>query len=108
MHNQIVAKLANLEEGKAVLYVGNMAIPVKITQVNTNSSNRSHPEIDIECEVEFANSYDIASLYPRQMIAYHKAEKAEKPANDFRIENVIFNDPATIVFWKDGTKFDQK
>lgn len=26
------------------------------------------------------------------------------PCDPFAIENVIFNDPATIVFWKDGTK----
>ena len=27
-----------------------------------------------------------------------------KPMSDLNIKNVIFNDPATIVFWADGTK----
>lgn len=34
----------------------------------------------------------------------HCAGKHRFPAEKNNIEKVIFNDPATIVFWKDGTK----
>lgn len=48
--------------------------------------------IPIETYLEFANS-----LFD----TINEAEVLSKPPE---IENVIFNDPATIVFWKDGTK----
>lgn len=32
------------------------------------------------------------------------AHEIGEPASPFEIDRVIFNDPATIVFWKDGTK----
>lgn len=41
---------------------------------------------------------DIRDLYPSTMIV------PRTPQSTPQIENVIFNDPATIVFWKDGTK----
>ena len=48
--------------------------------------------IPIETYLEFANSlFDTVN----------KTEVLSKPPE---IENVIFNNPATIVFWKDGTK----
>lgn len=48
--------------------------------------------IPIETYLEFANSlFDTVN----------ETEVLRKPPE---IENVIFNDPATIVFWKDGTK----
>lgn len=48
--------------------------------------------IPIETYLEFANSlFDTTN----------ETEVLSKPPE---IENVIFNDPATIVFWKDGTK----
>ena len=48
--------------------------------------------IPIETYLEFAHS-----LFD----TINEAEVLSKPPE---IENVIFNDPATIVFWKDGTK----
>ena len=48
--------------------------------------------IPIETYLEFANS-----LFD----TINETEVLSKPPE---IENVIFNDPATIVFWKDGTK----
>ena len=34
----------------------------------------------------------------------NKGSKQKKEKNSMEIKNVIFNDPATIVFWTDGTK----
>ena len=48
--------------------------------------------VPIETYLEFANS-----LFD----TINETEVLSKPPE---IENVIFNDPATIVFWKDGTK----
>lgn len=45
-------------------------------------------------DIEQIRNLDIASLYPSTM----PVPRTPTP------ENVIFNDPATIVFWKDGTK----
>lgn len=39
-----------------------------------------------------------------QVDATIKAHKIDKKPCSFDIEKVIFNDPATIVFWADGTK----
>lgn len=60
---------------------------------------------------------DIPSLYPRSMIDYSKLDcdtlhqiierrvaSVKKSATPPKIKNVIFNDPATIVFWSDDTK----
>lgn len=53
---------------------------------------------------EYLNSIDIA----RELdIIYHYYESIEKEYNmnnKIAIKNVIFNPPATIVFWKDDTK----
>ena len=43
---------------------------------------------------------DIASLYPKSFFVMPLSQQKLKP----KIKNVIFNDPATIVFWTDGTR----
>lgn len=40
----------------------------------------------------------------RQLCEWHKHNPYICNLNEFEIEKVIFNDPATIVFWSDGTK----
>lgn len=40
----------------------------------------------------------------RPIFCYDDIAKNIKNKNKFDIEKVVFNDPATIVFWKDGTK----
>ncbi len=42
-----------------------------------------------------------ATICPHSMTSNFKATDSSKPLT---IENVIFNPPATIVFWSDGTK----
>lgn len=43
-------------------------------------------------------------LYKDYAAMYRSGSNEEKKFNMERIKNVIFNDPATIVFWHDGTK----
>lgn len=38
------------------------------------------------------------------LVKTHGYATFKKPSNPFAIKNVIFNPPATIVFWEDGTK----
>lgn len=38
------------------------------------------------------------------LVKTHGYVTFKKPSNPFAIKNVIFNPPATIVFWEDGTK----
>lgn len=50
---------------------------------------------------------DAPSLYPEYMTAKRMAEIEKckiKKRYELMIKNVIFNDPATIVYWFDGTK----
>lgn len=62
-----------------------------------------HPEVAKYCENDIAatkevvnNIYGIGGHIP--------AVRYTPPASYFKIEKVIYNDPATIVFWKDGSK----
>lgn len=62
-----------------------------------------YPEIAKYCEYDIAatkeavnNIYGIGGHIP--------AVRYTTPAAYFKIEKVIYNDPATIVFWKDGSK----
>lgn len=52
------------------------------------------------------DNIDISSLYPRTMINYtYGAYGQYGPIGKLpKIQKVIFNDPATIVFWSDKTK----
>ena len=65
----------------------------------------------------YYNELDVASMYPRFMVASRGCGKSNMQLryseemmkkmsfnNPEPIKNVIFNDPATIVFWNDGTK----
>lgn len=82
--NKDVFKLAKLRNGVAVLDAESEKIPVRITRIDSKSSPYTSTETIIEC------------------LVLH----GEKLVNAFssNIKDVIFNDPATIVFWKDGSK----
>lgn len=46
-------------------------------------------------------------MSPSNVLFIHELleiEKANNMRNKFEIDRVIFNDPATIIIWKDGTK----
>lgn len=50
--------------------------------------------------------YGLPDYYKKELEAFDYFVTREKESNMLKdkIEKVIFNDPATIVFWKDGTK----
>lgn len=117
MYNTFVYKLANSNDGDVLITADNVTVPVKLTQVDVSHSTDGS-QVDIACSVMFekhGRTYDVASMYPKTTIPYNTPKNAafreavekrvkEKCSYDFRIENVIFNGPATIVVWKDGTK----
>lgn len=57
-------------------------------------------ENDIKCYMR--NVYDIKN--PKVTVNDNKEVTINVHDGDYYITNVIFNDPATIVFWSDGTK----
>ena len=110
---------------KAVLEVGGERMPIRIDNLTINHDMFDFDAVRFEAEVmvpdkkfeekEYIKN-DIESLYPKMMIKtlgrrngkellqleiYRKMLGLKEP---FAIEKVIFNDPATIVIWADGTK----
>ena len=74
-----------MDVANAKIVVGNRVYPAR--SVNYECSIGEYPEIEVE-----------AILDPFRATPYH-----ENPTN-LSITNVIFNPPATIVFWSDKTK----
>ena len=73
--------------GYGTLYMGGGEyVPVYINDIDCISHGRCQNEIRLNCSV------------------LNSAEGCKKPRSSLGIKNVIFNDPATIVFWTDGTK----
>lgn len=50
------------------------------------------------------HSYPIDDIIAKVTNDFKKAEEERMIRNKFKIKKVIFNKPATIVFWEDGTK----
>lgn len=122
MYNTFVYKLANSNDGDVLITAGDVTVPVKLTQVDVSHSTDGS-QVDIACSVMFekrGRTYDVASMHSRPKVDYTKfdvgltkavcdwsnsnSKKSGRYPWGLEIENVIFNDPATIVFWKDGTK----
>lgn len=61
---------------------------------------RQELEDDIKCHM--MNVYGIKN--PKVTVNEHNEVTIDIHDGDYYITNVIFNDPATIVFWSDGTK----
>lgn len=78
-------------DGKGELVFGDTRIPVQIDSLSTGIDHPGH----IECHVAGA-------IYGAIRTNYSKCYSGT--ANKFEIKNVIFSNPATIVFWADGTK----
>ena len=86
--------------------------PKKVVAVSTRKAN----DFIDSLTYAFDRNYDFYSLYPDpEVLKYRKNdvkatqeifEKVEEETMrpKLRIKNVIFNNPATIVFWYDGTK----
>lgn len=52
----------------------------------------------------FANRMNIRSLTDAEFFELMLKATIDDKKTDFKIKRVIFNNPATIVFWEDGTK----
>lgn len=82
------------DTSRANLLVGPYKVPVHIDNVDYNVCHSdNHPNIDIRCSVMYAPW--------REPIAVKAPKKITDP---MAIKDVIFNNPATIVIWADGTK----
>lgn len=75
----------------ATLTIGDTNIPVCIDTLRTGIDTPG----EIECHISGA-------VYGGARTNYGKCYKGT--TDKFAIQRVLFNDPATIVFWKDGTK----
>lgn len=118
--------LAN-HKGHAIVNAGGMSIPVKIMDLEHESSIRESDRTTFKCLVvnddliKYPNGYipksilnsvyganpktaEYAAYAVTDAIATAKARAARRTVNQFDIKRVIFSDPATIVIWADGTK----
>lgn len=79
-----------------------IAIEFKKTEEILNSKSATlYDQEALKMLAEICGIYDEASKAERMGIPVTIEKKVKAP---HEIEKVIFNDPATIVFWKDGTK----
>ena len=76
-------------ERTGLLEVGKLSVPVKVTNVTMTDG-----DVDLECSI-------MPTVYTDRVYRYTMAKSLPHLPE---IKNVIFNDPATIVFWADGTK----
>lgn len=101
--------LAN-HKGPAIVKVGGMALPVKIMDIEHASNFGISDETTFKCLVvnEDQINYWNRDVATAADVARNKSFLPPKPSytyvNPFQIVRVIFSNPATIVFWADGTK----
>ncbi len=116
-HDAIMALAMNHDP--ATLIVGNTRLKVLITDVDSRVSPECAPDIKLRCQVvdgavraSFADRFTPAEkAMVTHMVggqrgntgkAYFRNETIL--AATFAIDRVYFNDPVTVVLWKDGTK----
>lgn len=120
-HNYLMALAMNADVG--TLHLSNADIPVKIVEVESENSAYSSPMTTFKClvvnddQIEYpdrAHAYAkerLNRIYGAAMTQPNYLEKgsicgAPNPGktDPMKIDRVIFNAPATIVLWADGTK----
>lgn len=100
--------------GKAKLVVNENVYPVHINEVNIDSSAGEVPKVSVEGDLMSfvpdivaargcVKSEYIKEVYKRIFNSIY-GKTPTIPLSSFAIEKVIFNGPATIVMWMDGTK----
>ena len=112
---KIYHALAN-SNGVGILNIRDVRFPVSINDVKIDS-RPEESEISFRCDVlhddprvadarAFAKYMDAISQYNCLISGSMRTGYTYNQKNyaDLNIEKVIFNDPATIVIWKDGTK----
>lgn len=100
-----VTALAN-HKGAAIVHAGGMLIPVKIMDISHEESYRGSAT-EFKCLVVDSSAIDLKTFVNHAMkpadgtVPGYLARRKE---NRFTIDHVLFNGPATIVFWKNGDK----
>lgn len=100
---------ASMAESKAIIIVNGKQFPAKIKNIthNGHTSPFETPETLIEAEVYDRTPYNqlLNSIYGSHSHPYYPCIPTRNSTPNIpTIKNVIFHDPATIVFWADGTK----
>lgn len=112
-----VMALAN-HKGAAIVHAGGKLIPVKIMDIShEDDPARCFSETTFKClvvdafsvptvELTRAEKAELMSQYNRPVIMPREVvERVVCPhGGKFTIDHVLFNGPATIVFWKNGEK----
>lgn len=109
-HNYLMALAMNSDV--ATLQLKNAAIPVKITEIESESSMCSSPMTTFKCLVVNDDQIRYHSRPKPETASYVAADVRNTMAayalmaerKRFEIKKVIFSNPATIVIWADGTK----
>ena len=88
----------NKTDGKATLMIGSSFIPVQINTIDVVAGQHTKFEGYVISAHDCFGSRRVTRVK-------EPVRPASKPIyNPFAIKDVIFNDPATIVLWVDGTK----
>ena len=74
---------------------------IRLLQRHIHSMAAENARLNRELD-ELKKNYDIPSTYPKSTFGFVYQECKIRPT--FVIDKVLFNPPATIVFWLDGTK----
>ena len=110
-HNYLMALAMNSNVG--TLRLENATIPVKIVEVESENSATASPMTTFKCLVvnddQIAHHKrqtppDYARYTAADVAATREAHRRIEELRRFQIVRVIFNNPATIVIWADGTK----
>ena len=124
MHNYLMALAMNVNVG--TLRLENATIPVKITEVESENSATASPMTTFKCLVVNDDPIYLDTSIPKALFnsayganpknsehaayaiadvtATREAHRRIEELRRFQIVRVIFNNPATIVIWADGTK----
>lgn len=103
---EFVMELARADK-PVTLECGGKSVNVKVTEVEHDRNYYGDTHMEVTCEV--LSDMDIASLYPSTPAYVKRALNSVYGSyavnnKNYGIEKVIFNDPATIVIWTDGSK----
>lgn len=98
-HDYVMALAMNHDP--ATVIVGNTKIPVLITDVDSRHMANCAPETKFTCQI-----VNLDQILEKTIAnSVYGLKKACAPAiSPFDIARVYFNNPVTVVLWKDGTK----
>lgn len=91
----------DLRDDVGVVVISSQLLTTVMFQHHDNPFTRDHTYDIVTNNLEFVRATQISS---KRYTDYEKYELNKKYGNPFSIKDVIFNDPAVIVLWDDGTK----